>query len=130
MTNIATREQFDGMLREEQAVLFAFFAWSGQAHSSLRVFEEWEREWRTLHSDAPVSFYCLDPDSFGESRDWLVEQARGSDGVEAGYGSVTWLRHGKRIGFIPYAAKVGKDTLSHLTGDRFGSVNAAFRCGG
>jgi hypothetical protein len=125
MTSITTKEQFDGLLREEQAVLFTFFDWSGQAHSSLRVFEEWEREWRALHSVAPVSFYRLDPDSYRESWDWLVEQARGSDGMEGGYGSVTWLRRGKNVGFVRYAAKVGKDTLSHLTDDYFGSVIAA-----
>ena len=124
MTTITTREDFDAFLHEEQAILFAFFDWSGQAHSSLRVFEEWEREWHASHPTASVSFYRLDPDRYTVAGGWLAEQARGDEGLEGGFGSVTWLRRGKGVGFVPYAAKAGKDTLSRLTDEYFGSLTS------
>ena len=125
MTSITTTEDFDALLRAEQAILFTFFDWSGQAQSSLRVFEEWERDWRALHPNALVTFFRLDPDRLKVSWDWLVKNARGDEGMEGGFGSVIWVRHGTRVGYVRYAAKVGKERLSRLTDEYFGSVRAA-----
>ena len=38
MTTITNKEQFGQMLADEQAVLFIYFDWSGQAVVSLRFF--------------------------------------------------------------------------------------------
>jgi hypothetical protein len=122
---ITTMEEFDSLLREEHAVLFVFFDWSGQAHISLRVFKEWEGEWRNSHPGLSVGFYRLDPDRYKDAGGWLSKQAREKDGAEGGCGSVTWLRLGKRIGFVNFAAKVGKDKLSQLTDEFFGSTTAS-----
>ena len=122
MVTITSRDEFDLLLRDEQAVLFTFFEWSGQAHASFRIFEEWKREWCESHQNAPVSFYCLDPDRYLDAGGWLVEQARGPDGMEGGFGSVTWLRRGKGVGYVRYAAKAGKEVLSRLTDEYFGQT--------
>jgi hypothetical protein len=123
MTFIQTKADFDALLAEEQAVLFAFFDWSGQAYASLRIFERWETEWRESHRGAWVNFYQLDPDRFPDTGGWLVEQARSIKSMEGGFGSVTWLRRGKTVGFVQYAAEVGEDALSRLTEKYFDSAN-------
>jgi len=125
MTTITTKEDFNTLLQDKQAVLFLFFDWSGQAHSSLRVFTEWELEWRASHPAASVGFYRLDPDRCTDSWNWIVEHAHGDEGMDAGFGSVPWLRQGKGIGFVRFAAKAGKVKLSQLTDEYFGSATAA-----
>jgi hypothetical protein len=125
MTTITTKDEFDALIQADQAVLFTFFDWSGQAHLSLQVFEEWEREWRAQHPTASVAFFRLDPDNYRECWAWLGEHAGGEDGLEGGFGSVVWLRRGKTIGFARYAANEGKNRLSRLTAEYFGSARAA-----
>lgn len=122
MTTITTRGDLDTLVCDQQAVLFTFFDWSGQAHISLRVFEDLEREWHASHPDAPVRFYRLDPDLYQDAESWLAKWCRPDDGVEGGFGSVTWLRHGQSLRFVRYAAEAGKETLSKLTDDFFGST--------
>jgi hypothetical protein len=125
MKAIINCEDFAALLRAEQAMVFTFFDWSGQAHLSLKVFAEWESEWGALHSAQKISFFRLHPDEYRDSWDWLVQHARGIDGNEGGYGSVTWARFGKSIGFVRDAGSVGKETLSRLTDEYFGSTQAA-----
>jgi hypothetical protein len=97
MTTIASKEQFERMLTAEQAVLFVFFDWSGQAMASLRLFESWIQEWRALHPEAPVSFYRLNPDRHLDTWSLLGEQARRQANSEGGFGSVTWLHRGRSV---------------------------------
>jgi len=118
---IATKEDFNALRREEQAVLFVFFDWSGQAVVSLQLFGEWEQEWKASHPNAQVGFYRLDLDKHPETQGWLAAQSRDDQAIEGGFGSVTWLRFGKRVGFVRFAAKAGKDALSRLTNEHFGS---------
>jgi hypothetical protein len=125
MTNITSKEQFEHMLAEEQAVLFVFFDWSGQAVVSLRLFESWVQEWRGLRPDSSVASYRLDPDAHPDTWSWVGEQARSETDNEGGFGSVTWLRCGRSVAFVRYAAEVGKDELSRLTDEHFGQINAA-----
>ena len=120
MMIITSKEEFDALLRERQAILFVFFDWSGQAHDSLRMFEEWEREWSAENPGVSVSFYRLDPDPHPETWGWLAENARGNEGREGGYGSASWILDGKAVGHIRYVAEVGKSTLSRLTAEYFG----------
>lgn len=119
MTNIRTRADFEAMLKFERVVLFTFFDWSGQAELSLNVFTEWEREWRASHPDAPVGFYRLDPDHHPYTWEWVAEHVRGEDGMEGGFGAVTWLQRGRGVGFVRFAAEAGKQTLSRLTDECF-----------
>ena len=125
MTTITTKKDFDALLRAEQAVLFAFFDWSGQAHLSLIVFEQWQRKWRELHPKAAVSFYRLDLDQYKEAGSWFAGAARNDKEMDGGMGSVTWVRRGKSVGFVPYAGKAGPETLSLLTDHFFGSGSDA-----
>lgn len=125
MTNITSKEQFERMLADEQAVLFLFFDWSGQAVVSLRLFESWVQEWRGLHPESSVAFYRLDPDAHPDTWRWVGEQARSETDNERGFGSVTWIRRGRSVAFVRYAAQVGKDELSRLTDEHFGHINAA-----
>ncbi len=125
MTTITNKEQFHRMLADEHAVLFIFFDWSGQAVVSLRLFESWIQEWRTLHPESSVSFYRLDPDAHPDTWSWVGEQARSETDNESGFGSVTWLRCGHSVAFVRYAAQVGKEELSRLTDEHFGTINAA-----
>jgi hypothetical protein len=125
MTNITSKEQFERMLAEEQAVLFVFFDWSGQAVVSLRLFESWVQEWRLLHPELSVAFYRLDPDAHPDTWSWVGEQARSETDNERGFGSVTWLRRGRSVAFLRYVAEAGKDELSRLTDEHFGHINAA-----
>lgn len=80
------------MLADEKVVLFTFFAWSGQALASLRIFEAWRLEWLAAHPEALVAFYRLDPDAHPETWPWLTEQTRTRHGSDSGFGSVMWLR--------------------------------------
>jgi hypothetical protein len=122
MTTITNKADFKRLLADEQAVLFVFFDWSGQAVVSLRLFELWIKEWLASHPEAPVNFYRLDPDAHPDTWTWLVGQARGETDNERGFGSVCWLRRGHSVGFVRYAAQVGKDELSRLTDEHFGAT--------
>jgi hypothetical protein len=124
MTNITNKEQFERMLAVEQAVLFIFFGWSGQAVLSLRLFESWVQDWRASHPESSVAFYRLDPDAHPDTWSWVAKQARSEADNERGFGSVTWLRRGRSVGFACYAAQIGKDELSRLTDEHFGTINA------
>jgi hypothetical protein len=125
MITITSRAEFERMLADDQAVLFTFFAWSGQAVVSLRVFEEWRLEWLIVHPEALVAFYRLDPDAHPDTWSWLTEQARSEHDNDRGYGAVTWLRRGTSVAFVRYAAEVGKQELSRLTDEHFGFTHAA-----
>ena len=114
MTTITNKEEFDRMLANEQAVLFIFFDWSGQAVASLRLFESWMQKWRALHPGLAVSFYRLDPDEHSDTWSWVAAQARSENYSEGGYGSVTWLRRGRSVAFVRDAVQAGKDELSGL----------------
>ena len=113
------------MLAEKQVVLFIFFDWSGQAVVSWRLFESLAQEWQALYPDAGVHFYRLDPDAHPDTWSWITEQARSDSESEGGFGSVTWLRRGRSVAFVRYAAQVGRDELSRLTDEHFGTINAA-----
>ena len=125
MKSIQANEDFDALLKVEQAILFTFFDWSSQADLSLNVFTEWEHEWKAAHPNAPVGFYRLDPDHHPYTWQWLAQHARGEDGMDGGFGAVTWLRNGNSVAFVRYAAKAGKQTLSRLTDGYFGTVTFA-----
>ena len=117
---------FAEMKKEPQAVVLGFFSWSLQAHVSLRVFEEWEQEWRVLHPTASVAFYRLDHDGRSRFAPWVFGLVRDDDeGMVGGYGAVAWLRRGGCVGMVRNAAQVGKETLTKMTHEYFGSVIAA-----
>ena len=122
MTRIANTEEFNRMLADDKAVLFVFFNWSGQAVLSLRLFEAWVEEWRASHPEASVSFYRLDPDDNRDSWTWLNQKSRNETEIDGGFGSVTWLRRGKCIAFVRYAAQAGREELSRLTDEHFGTA--------
>lgn len=115
MTVITTERDFQKFLQEEKAVLFVYFDWSGQAAISLKLFQEWEYEWKTAHADERIGFYRLNPEELPACWNWLTKQAQAEDGVDGGFGSVIWLCKGQRINFVRYAAKAGKETLSRVT---------------
>ena len=125
MTTIDNHEQFSQMLAEKQVVLFIYFSWSGQAVLSWRLFESWTQEWQALHRDADVRFYRLDPDAHPETWSWITKQARSDSDNERGFGSVTWLRSGRSVAFVRYAAEIGRHELSRLTDEHFGRINGA-----
>jgi hypothetical protein len=125
MTTITNRAEFEQMLTAEQAVLFTFFAWSGQAVASLRVFEEWSLEWLAVRPEACVAFYRLDPDVHPDTWSWLTEQAHREHDNDRGFGAVTWLRRGTPVAFVRYAAEVGKQGLSRLADEHFRTTHTA-----
>ncbi len=112
MLTIKTKTDFDSMLKDEQAVLFTFYE-TKRSSISLGLVEEWERE--QLRQAGQLKIYRLDPDQNPYARDWLEEQADSDGNMERGFGSISWLKCGRRVGFEPYAAKAGKEVLTRLT---------------
>ncbi|HWD21123.1 MAG TPA: hypothetical protein VHB20_17780 [Verrucomicrobiae bacterium] len=125
MTILATKEDFEAMLRADKAIVFVFYDWSGPAHMSKPVVEHWEAEWRALHPSALVGFYFWNPDKFKDDKSWrwLGEQPNGAKEIEGGNGSVLWICNGHSVGYVSSAIRTGKDKLSLLTQQYFGSPN-------
>jgi hypothetical protein len=122
MKMITTSQDFAALLNAERAVVFTFFDWSGQAHLSLRVFQNWEREWVASNPLPPIAFFRLDPDNLKVCWDWIVAQAHGDEGTDGGFGATIWVRRGEGIGFLRFTAMAGEESLARLTRKYFCST--------
>ncbi|HLY75197.1 MAG TPA: hypothetical protein VKU80_13840 [Planctomycetota bacterium] len=101
------------LLASREAIVFVQFNWSGQSVASLRVFEEWEKENAASNCNIP-RFFRIDPDMMIPSAGaWFTEESvkYGQDLAAGGYGSVIWLRSGRIVDFVKYAAKEGASLL-------------------
>lgn len=104
------------MLQAEHAVVFIFFAWSGQAVLSQKVMAQWQTQ--AIHPGGQMNYsaYQLAPDNHPFTWNWIGKVI---EHVENGSGSVIWLRKGSRVAFVPNAARAGIKTLESITRDCF-----------
>jgi hypothetical protein len=101
--------------------VFVGFEWSGQSKVSEQLVEQWEKSWLSEYQTG--LFVCrLAPDETPFVNSWVAENAQSStEGMEGGFGSLVWLRNGRAIQYVRYAAKAGADRLSSLTKEAFGN---------
>jgi uncharacterized protein len=119
MKPINSLDDFTAMLHAERAVVFLFFERSAQAKISLQTMEQWEQELAAQSDKINFSIYQLAPDSHPFTWKWVNEAIGHSAEMEHGYGSVTWLKNGSVVGFVPDAARAGIKRLTRITNDCF-----------
>lgn len=98
MIKIKTIADFQVCLEARQTIVFIFFDWSGQAHVSRRMVENWENRKNNL-----ISLFELNPEESDFADDWVRHEVKDL----RGYGSLVWMREGKIIDFKPDAGKLG-----------------------
>jgi hypothetical protein len=121
ITLVDSESRFDDLVASPEAIVFVHFDWSGQSVHSLRLFEEWEKDWAAKPTAGFPQHFRLNPDASSYTWDWL-EQEGGrfrSDLGGGGYGSVLWVKFGRVVDFVRYAAKEGKATLTAKTQQAF-----------
>src|SRR2546426_10623950 len=111
MKTINSKSEFEALLQADRAIVFLFFAWSGQAVESRKVVEEWENQPILRPGKINVSIYQLTPDEQPYTQEWIRDCVREMGGA----GSVVWLRKGSMVGYVGYAARTGIETLAQLT---------------
>lgn len=113
MKPINSPRDFEVMLGAERAVVFVYFAWSGQAVLSQRAVAAWEEQSRGNSGNLHYNIYELAPDNHPFSWKWVACNR------EHGYGSVVWIIKGATVAYLPNAAQAGTKTLTRITNDCF-----------
>ena len=106
MKKIETIEDFKNCLNAEKAVVFIFFEWSGQAHFSKRIVEDWENQNENLF---PV--FELNPEKTDFAKDWVHEKVKDL----RGFGSLVWLNEGNILDFEFDSGKLGIGKIQEKT---------------
>ena len=122
---IQTRDEFERLITNEAVIIHIDVNWSGYAVQArplvLRVRELIAQK----EAYADVVFRRIDlSDQSGEMWDTLKEWFRNqpSDGTVmfSGYGAIVWVRSGRVVGEIHYAAHTGVESLVSRTVTAFG----------
>lgn len=82
----------------DKAMIFIFFEWSGQAHISKTVLNNWENQ-----SKFEIPLFELNPEDSEVFSKWVFENVADVHG----YGSVVWLSNGEILNFEKDAGKCG-----------------------
>jgi len=118
MQLLRTEAEFQQMPASKHAIAFVCFEWPGQSKLTERLVEQWERDWPRQSRHKCVPLYRISPDETPFLQGWIAENARSDEeGMEGGFGSLLWLRNGKVVRYVRYAAETGPKTLSQLTAE-------------
>jgi uncharacterized protein YbaR (Trm112 family) len=121
MKQINTLEVLNTMLKEDKAVLFIHFDWSGSSRQVLWNIEEWDRETRSTDEKPGFDIFHLEPDELPSSWKWVGENAVNMDEQEDGYsGGLVWLKNGTVVGEVKNQSFPGLRELKRLTNRWFG----------
>lgn len=93
LKRVQTEQEFDALLRKEQAVLFFFVLWGPD-----RYAEEKAAAWAAKRKP-PLEVQRVDPDEQPFVMKWLVKQNR-EDLAYVGAGCMAWLNSGKIVASV------------------------------
>ena len=113
MKSITSKNEFETLLQADRAIVFIFFAWSGQAVQSREVVNQWENDPELCPTRIGVAVHQLVPEEHSYSHEWVTDGAHEAGGG----GAVVWIRNRSIVGHIPNAARTGVQTLAQLTHD-------------
>ena len=110
MKAIQTLAELNEARSQPRAIIFFWVDWSIQARQSEIAVRELIDLWQSAHGDCPMIAYRIDVSSqegevWREVRAWLKNEGKPVDELMyGGYGAVLWIRLGRVIAFLGYAA--------------------------
>jgi len=118
---------------QPRAIIFLWVNWSFQALDSEVAVRELIDLWQSDHGDCPITAYRIDLSSqegemWWEVRDWLKNEGKPVDELTyGGYGAILWLRLGRVIVSLTYAAmpNAGYERLKKLEAVTAGAFDCA-----
>src|SRR5262249_33822728 len=110
MKSLQTVADLQEAKSQPRAIVYLYVDWSIQARQSEVAAEEVVDLWQSAHGDRPMSAYRIDLSSqegemWQEVRGWLKNEGKPVDELTGGgYGALLWLRAGRVIDFVSFAA--------------------------
>jgi hypothetical protein len=113
---IASAEEFNSAVRRERLILHLDVEWAMQAIQSRPVIVKFKKKLETDAHYGDVVFRrvdCSEPEGpvWDAVAQWLHEQNADPSLMVGGYGAVVWVKSGKVVDSVPYAAGDGVDNL-------------------